>query len=416
MVNHGVSGRIEKLRLDMIHAGPSFWQVCSPEEVEYRVDEQCLEFDGLCEIFSRVTVWKIPDDDQQVPPQDKLGLILKLERSNGSDPPTNLTQTLPDMPSKDRLSWKYFDLQDIVTPGLDTRPWFHSAKLAAVASRSTNPLDSQSPLETDKSPENDFWRGYESSSDAPSSPSSSGSKASVHKRMTGSSVPIDPVLAARIRDTPVYRSKAPSVSSTNSDDHQQHPIEGTPSLGKQLGPADLLSKISRTPLYKRAPSIQDSPTNPAESKHATIDLDQILQAAGIVNRSEELQDAVSRAIRFDSKDSQRTSSEREARQNDSSACGPIPRVKSGIEPNLSINPSRSCSQVLQHYSDAPSRSQSSIPPLEQVEEKLMNSLRATYQLYSLTLHQHSLDQHLLNPGELFIALAHRVVLEESSRT
>ncbi|KAH9457534.1 hypothetical protein Pst134EA_021408 [Puccinia striiformis f. sp. tritici] len=349
MVDHGASGRVHDLRMGLIHAGSSSWAFCKAEEVEYKVDEDCVDPDGLCEIFCRVAVWKTKEDldNEPVHSKEKVALILKLESIVS---PLDLNKD-----PIDQVSWKYFDLQDLTTPGLDTRPWFETA-IKAAAHRPLQITESERLGEEDE----DYWAGF-SSSRSDGSSLTSGSDSGL-KPSSDYTIPIDPILVARIRNTPLYRSKAPSVSSmTNSD--QIEP--GTPGLGNH-GPIDLRARLSRTPLYKRAPSIDDTPPILPEP-NKDIDVDRLLEAAHIVNL-----------------------------------------------------PPKTTSLRTQHIN--PNLESSSSLPKEDLQEKLADSLRATFHLYRLCLensaHSDSLpsSSSQLSPGESFIALAHRVVLQESQNS
>ncbi|KAA1113488.1 hypothetical protein PGT21_032517 [Puccinia graminis f. sp. tritici] len=367
MVDHGASGRAHELRMELIHAGPSAWHFCAPSEVHYKADERCLDSDGLCEIFSRVTVWKARDSDAEaVQAREKLALILKLE----SDPPEPADPTKKG--SWDHLSWKYFDLQDLVTPGLDTRPWFDSPRQAAlrppIHQNSGGPKDREQSGDEDA----DYWAGFSSRSDDSSMTSGSDGRGQAR-------IPTDPALAARIRNTPLYRSKAPSVCSpAASDDHVQP--QGTPSLGGPSGPIDLRARIARTPLFKRAPSVEDcGPLNSALPGNPSTapDLLRLLDAARIVNLPSD------------------------------------PPVRPAPPPTLPLHPPlKSSLAPLPQPSGASSTSQNAL------QDKILDSLRATFHLYRLCLHNpaspSSSSSSALSAGESFVALAHRVVMQDAA--
>ncbi|PLW49751.1 hypothetical protein PCASD_01587 [Puccinia coronata f. sp. avenae] len=366
MVEHGASGRVHDLRTALIHVGSSSWQFCGPEEVEYKIDENCIDSDGLCEVFCRVTVWKARDAGEAIPAKHKMALILKLEAEQAG--PFNLK----DPPSSwaDRLRWKYFDLQDLVTPGLDTRPWFASPIHAASHGNSQTSVNAAERGGQEEDEEN-YWAGFSSETD--DSSLTSGSDA-----LRNQAIPTDPALVARLRNTPLYRSKAPSVSSSRDSDNNPFP-QGQEIPG--IGPRDIRARLSRTPLYKRAPSVDDSPTAVIHPPSGHVDLDRLLQAAEIVNLP--------------------------ARH---PAQIPITHSTSHPPPPAHSRGSHS------HPLDPHHESSSSSTTQKDIQDKLVDSLRATFHLYR---HCHrtsapASDPSSLSPGESFLALAHRAVLLESS--
>jgi len=357
MVNHGASGRVHDLRMELIHSGSSSWQFCAPEEVEYKIDEHSLDPDGLCEVFCRVTVWRTVDNGGAIPAKEKkLALILKLEADQADRSTSNLNLKAHPSCWADQLCWKYFDLQDLVTPGLDTRPWFATPIQAAGHGNAQTSITAKG-----NGGEEDYWAGFSSETDESSLTSgSSGGR-------RNQSIPSDPVLVARLRNTPLYRSKAPSVSSATNSDHsisaQPH---GTPLLG--TGPRDLRARLSRTPLYKRAPSVDESPPALPDPPPGHVDLDRLLQAAQIVNLPAQI---------------------------------PPPP---------------------QDHHQPPIQSSSLSTTEKDLRDKLVDSLRATFHLYRFCLQTSaapspdtstSSSTSQLSPGESFIALAHRAVLLES---
>ncbi|WAQ88503.1 hypothetical protein PtA15_9A630 [Puccinia triticina] len=339
----------------------------------YKVDEHCLDSNGLCEIFCRVTVWKMRNEpDEVVPAKEKLALILKLEGDLARDQALNLNEDRTALSGQ--ISWKYFDLQDLVTPGIDTRPWFNSASEAAVHRLAQTPRLSERRRSGDEG--SDYWAGFSSRSDESSLTSGSDGRRDDGR----DTIPIDPILVARIRNTPLYRSKAPSVSSTtNSDQHDPalHEAPGTPARG--TGPVDLRSRISRTPLYKRAPSVDESPPELAQSTTKTdADLHRLLDAARIVNLPP-----------------------------------PPAPLDSRSHPQTTLHPPETSSHQPLHSSRPASSSTQ-----KEIQDKLVDSLRATFHLYRLC-HENSgpseaSEPSRLSSGESFIALAHRVVLQETS--
>ncbi|KNZ57830.1 uncharacterized protein VP01_2062g4 [Puccinia sorghi] len=355
MVDHGASGRVHDLRMELIHSGSSSWQFCAPEEVEYKIDEQSLDLDGLCEVFCRVTVWRMKDNGGAIPSKEKkLALILKLETDQMDRATPNSIPKAHTSCWAGQLCWKYFDLQDLVTLGLDTRPWFATPiQAAGHGNAQTSNITAKG-----NGGDEDYWAGFSSETDDSSLTSGSSDG------RWNQSIPSDPALVARLRNTPLYRSKAPSVSSATNSDHSisAQPHE-TPLLG--AGPRDLRARLSRTPLYKRAPSVDESPPALPHPPPGHIDLDRLLQAAQIVNLPAQI---------------------------------PHPP----------------------DHHQQPMQSSSLNTTEKDLRDKLVDSLRATFHLYRFCLQTSaapSLDTSSstsqLSPGESFLALAHRAVLLES---
>lgn len=155
--------------------GPASWRVCNERQVEYKTDSTSTDPDQetlrAAEVFCRVTLWNNEvATSREITPNDKLALILKLEPTEGSIGASACS-----------FNWAYFDLQDLVTPGLDTRPWFSSipAAVQANCSRLCPSKSKQKGASTtktchkgsvpqdcsgDSSPENaeDYWAGVSS--------------------------------------------------------------------------------------------------------------------------------------------------------------------------------------------------------------------------------------------------------------
>lgn len=178
--------------------GPSAWRVCAQEDVQYKTDCHSPNPDHeqlrAAEVFSRVTIWNGEASvSRDVKAEEKLAVILKLESTD---------ESLPN------LEWTYFDLQDLVTPGLDRRPWFSTLDRAINANQSSK-LYSHSSAASRKtqdrsgnsSPENpgDYWAGVSSSDESatdlnqpsPTNPSSEAHVRSDHPQSTHSSALFD---------------------------------------------------------------------------------------------------------------------------------------------------------------------------------------------------------------------------------
>ncbi|CAH7687521.1 hypothetical protein BY996DRAFT_4583652 [Phakopsora pachyrhizi] len=348
MEGHGSSGLVEKLRLKLSNVGPSVWRVSDQDQIEYKVDKNCVEEDDIPEVFCRIKIWDSTQTDSN-PRKDldqKLSLILKLEKVDRSEQST-----------AEDLAWRYFDLQDSITPGLDTREWFQSFELADSSSVLKNDGNQESETD-DQTRGKGYWGGYSSGSET-----SNDSAPIIHNH--------DAELRDRIRNMPVYRNRAPSVASSVIS--KLEPRSDLSPIPRQ-GPKDLLSRLCRTPLYKRAPSVE-SLAEDNSLPDCTIpdpDIDRLLHAAGLANLTPTLKKAAHRAV-FDSS----------LRGKD------MPNNDGRFKTIESLNKSGSYS--------TPGKT----------DDYLADSLTGLFQLY-LRSNPSSSDQEL---GERFISIAHRVVVK-----